>query len=137
MKRVAGLLFVVAAVTTGTLMADHRGQNQRRALAWGRPAHSAGLAGRGGPYEHDIFITGDGRGEGLPPGLARRGGNLPPGLRRHIERTGHLPPGLEKRRGDRFHHRVLDDRGLFVDRDDVRDRDEHRRFRQQRREEQR
>lgn len=36
-------------------------------------------------------------GEGLPPGLAKRGGHLPPGLERHLERDGTLPPGLQKR----------------------------------------
>lgn len=34
---------------------------------------------------------------GLPPGLAKRGGNLPPGLEKHIQRTGQLPPGLQKK----------------------------------------
>jgi hypothetical protein len=34
---------------------------------------------------------------GLPPGLAKRGGNLPPGLQKHIQRNGVLPPGLQKR----------------------------------------
>lgn len=36
-------------------------------------------------------------GQGLPPGLAKRGGNLPPGLEKHLERDGTLPPGLQKR----------------------------------------
>lgn len=35
--------------------------------------------------------------QGLPPGLAKRGGNLPPGLEKHFERDGVLPPGLQKR----------------------------------------
>ncbi len=35
--------------------------------------------------------------EGLPPGLAKRGGDLPPGLEKQIRRNGHLPPGLEKK----------------------------------------
>ena len=38
-----------------------------------------------------------GRGKGLPPGLAKRGGNLPPGLQMQPEKNGRLPPGLEKR----------------------------------------
>jgi hypothetical protein len=38
-----------------------------------------------------------GRRDGLPPGIAKRGGDLPPGLQKHIDRTGHLPPGHEKR----------------------------------------
>jgi hypothetical protein len=37
------------------------------------------------------------RPEGMPPGLARRGGDLPPGLERQLRRNGHLPPGLESR----------------------------------------
>ncbi len=54
----------------------------------------------------NIFVNGDrdlirnyyrsGR-EGLPPGLAKRGGNLPPGLQKQLIRNGHLPPGLEKK----------------------------------------
>ena len=35
--------------------------------------------------------------QGLPPGLAKRGGNLPPGLEKHLERNGTLPPGLQKK----------------------------------------
>ena len=35
--------------------------------------------------------------EGLPPGLAKRGGDLPPGLQKQLIRNGHLPPGLEKK----------------------------------------
>lgn len=38
-----------------------------------------------------------GRREGLPPGLAKRGGDLPPGLAKQLQRNGRLPPGLEKR----------------------------------------
>lgn len=34
-----------------------------------------------------------GRGNGLPPGLAKKS-TLPPGLRKQLERKGHLPPGL-------------------------------------------
>ena len=35
--------------------------------------------------------------EGLPPGLAKRGGDLPPGLDKQLQRKGQLPPGLDKR----------------------------------------
>ena len=35
--------------------------------------------------------------EGLPPGLAKRGGKLPPGLQKHLDKNGTLPPGLQKR----------------------------------------
>ena len=35
--------------------------------------------------------------QGLPPGLAKRGGNLPPGLEKQLMRNGTLPPGLQKR----------------------------------------
>lgn len=37
-----------------------------------------------------------GNGNGLPPGLAKRG-ELPPGLAKQLVRNGQLPPGLEKR----------------------------------------
>jgi hypothetical protein len=43
---------------------------------------------------HDYYR---GAPEGLPPGLAKRGGDLPPGLAKQLRRNGHLPPGLEKR----------------------------------------
>jgi len=39
--------------------------------------------------------AGNGRGKGLPPGLAKKG-KLPPGLQKQLERKGHLPPGLAK-----------------------------------------
>jgi hypothetical protein len=50
--------------------------------------------------ERDIILGyygGRGRGKGLPPGLAKRGGHLPPGLERHLAKNGTLPPGLQKR----------------------------------------
>jgi hypothetical protein len=37
------------------------------------------------------------RSQGLPPGLAKRGGNLPPGLEKQLQRNGTLPPGLQKK----------------------------------------
>ncbi len=39
---------------------------------------------------------GKGRGQGLPPGLAKRD-ELPPGLQKRLEKHGSLPPGLAKR----------------------------------------
>ena len=35
--------------------------------------------------------------DGLPPGLAKRGGALPPGLEKQLRKNGRLPPGLQKR----------------------------------------
>jgi hypothetical protein len=35
-------------------------------------------------------------GQGLPPGLAKKG-KLPPGLAKQLRRNGSLPPGLQKR----------------------------------------
>lgn len=51
-----------------------------------------------GPHEASIIRAyyGSHR-QGLPPGLAKRGGDLPPGLEKHLERDGTLPPGLQKR----------------------------------------
>jgi hypothetical protein len=51
---------------------------------------------RGHYRDDDRDEHGHGR-EGLPPGLAKRGGQLPPGLERQLVRRGHLPPGLEGR----------------------------------------
>jgi hypothetical protein len=34
---------------------------------------------------------------GLPPGLAKRGGSLPPGLEKQLRKNGTLPPGLQKK----------------------------------------
>ena len=102
MKRIgllAGLLAVlVAGLGVTSLMADHKGERR----------------GRGGRFGAGAFRNGNGRGVGLPPGLAKRGGNLPPGLARHVQRTGQLPPGLQRRGGGRFN---FNDRGVFVDRD--------------------
>ena len=36
-------------------------------------------------------------GDGLPPGLARRGADLPPGLAKQLRKKGRLPPGLQKK----------------------------------------
>ncbi|HVX65261.1 MAG TPA: hypothetical protein VHA11_01590, partial [Bryobacteraceae bacterium] len=44
-----------------------------------------------------IYDYYDGGRQGLPPGLAKRGGDLPPGLAKQLRRNGQLPPGLEKR----------------------------------------
>jgi len=35
--------------------------------------------------------------DGLPPGLAKRGGSLPPGLEKQLRKNGTLPPGLQKK----------------------------------------
>ena len=115
MKRIgllAGLLAVlVAALGVTSLMADHKGERR----------------GRRGRFGDGAFRNGRGRGVGLPPGLARRGGNLPPGLAQHLQRTGQLPPGLQRRGGGRFN---FNDRGVFVDRDQRgrRGRLNHRKF---------
>ncbi len=84
MKRAALLALLIAALVGTTLMADPPGRGNGR--------------GRGGNV---FFLDQWGPGQGLPPGLAKRGGNLPPGLERHVERSGQLPPGLEKKRGAR------------------------------------
>ncbi len=94
MKRTASLFFLVAAVATGTLMAQGRG----------------GPHGQGGPHSQGVFIS-PGASQTLPPGLAKRSGDLPPGLQRHIERTGQLPPGLEKRTAPSFGRPVFVPRG--------------------------
>ena len=50
--------------------------------------------GRDGKFYGKKKDKGDqGRGKGLPPGLAKKG-KLPPGLQKQLERKGHLPPGL-------------------------------------------
>ncbi|MGH8246109.1 MAG: hypothetical protein ACREUU_06730 [Gammaproteobacteria bacterium] len=116
MKRLWMCAFVLGLAGATVLQADKGGRGNGR---WGR---------------NDGFFLG-GRTDGLPPGLAKRGGNLPPGLQRHIDRTGQLPPGLEKRRGNSI---FLGDRG-FRDSRRLRDgaghrllhnrsRDEHRVF---------
>ena len=35
--------------------------------------------------------------DGLPPGLAKRGGALPPGHEKQLRKKGTLPPGLQKK----------------------------------------
>lgn len=108
MKRIGLLVLMVAALGVTSLMADHK----------------EGVRGRGGRFGDGAFRNGNGRGAGLPPGLARqvnRTGQLPPGLQRRLDRTGQLPPGLQRRRGGRF-----TDRGGFVGRDRPRGRDRQR-----------
>jgi hypothetical protein len=43
------------------------------------------------------YYRSSGPSQGLPPGLAKRGGKLPPGLQKHLDKNGTLPPGLQKR----------------------------------------
>lgn len=67
----------------------------------------AGLAGAEVQVAVEVFRRADRRvireyvkaqpPDGLPPGLAKRGGALPPGLEKQLRRKGQLPPGLEKR----------------------------------------
>lgn len=65
------------------------------ALEPNRPAHFLPEERR---LIEDYYRQGKkGKGKGLPPGLAKRGGNLPPGLQKHLEKNGQLPPGLQKR----------------------------------------
>jgi Ni/Co efflux regulator RcnB len=45
---------------------------------------------------YDDHEHGHGRGQGLPPGLAKRD-QLPPGLERQLVVRGELPPGLRKK----------------------------------------
>lgn len=92
MKRAVLLALVVAALAVIPVLAGPKGKG------WG---HGRGHYGNGvflggfGPYGN-----GFGQMQGLPPGLAKRGGNLPPGLQKHLMRHGQLPPGLQKRLGN-------------------------------------
>ena len=95
MKRTGLLVLLVAALGVTSLLANHKGR---------------GL-GRGGRSGAGVFWNGPGRGDGLPPGLARRG-PLPPGLQRRVGRTGQLPLGLHRNRGG-----WQRDPGVFTDRD--------------------
>lgn len=61
--------------------------------------HGNGNHGHGGFSDHDraqIREWYGGRGNNLPPGLAKRD-TLPPGLERQLEARGTLPPGLRKK----------------------------------------
>jgi hypothetical protein len=55
--------------------------------------------GNGNGYGYDQPYYG---GQGLPPGLAKRGGQLPPGLQKHLWKHGSLPPGLQKKIGPMY-----------------------------------
>jgi len=102
----SGLLVSLAVIWIGSLAAAavqkrpdvqeaHHGDKHRGAMA------TAGGVGRAVAFsEHDQQLIRSyygGGGQGLPPGLAKRGGNLPPGLEKHLQRNGTLPPGLQKR----------------------------------------
>jgi hypothetical protein len=51
-----------------------------------------------GPHDREVITSYySNHTQGLPPGLAKRGGDLPPGLEKHLERNGTLPPGLQKK----------------------------------------
>ena len=66
---------------------DEQGQNQDGNVQYGF-----------GPHDRQVISSYySNHSQGLPPGLAKRGGNLPPGLEKQLERNGTLPPGLQKK----------------------------------------
>lgn len=126
MKRVGLLALVVVALAVTPLMADHK------AKGFGRRGHCGNDAFLGS-FGPGAFLGGF---QGLPPGLAKRGGQLPPGLQKHLLRTGQLPPGLQKRLGYQYGQGVFFDPRLFQDRgfDRFDDREAHREYHRQQRE---
>jgi hypothetical protein len=101
----AGLCLAIRVVAAGTAVSGqgrHLGQEKKSHS----DEHEQGEQGRGKGHRAYQFearereiISGyyANPGQGLPPGLAKRGGNLPPGLEKHLMRNGTLPPGLQKR----------------------------------------
>jgi hypothetical protein len=84
--------FLVFALVAAASLWNLRPVN---AFATNRPAHFLPEERR---VIEEYYEKGDKRkNNGLPPGLAKRGGKLPPGLQKHLVKNGKLPPGLQKR----------------------------------------
>lgn len=95
--------FLVCSLAGGVAMAQGNGHGNGKGK--GHNKHDDRGEDQGGYVQygfglHDREVISSyysNRSQGLPPGLAKRGGNLPPGLERHLERNGTLPPGLQKK----------------------------------------
>jgi hypothetical protein len=87
----AGIFFVPATAKQGK--GHGKGQGQGKGHGTG---HEKKAAVAFASADRSVLTTYY-RTNGLPPGLAKRGGDLPPGLEKQLRRNGRLPPGLEKK----------------------------------------
>lgn len=104
--RIASMIFAGAFILSlagGRAMGQ--GNSQGNGKGKGHNKHQDDQREQGGyvqygfvPHERELISTYySNHTQGLPPGLAKRGGDLPPGLEKHLERNGTLPPGLQKK----------------------------------------
>jgi hypothetical protein len=96
--------FLACTLAGGVAMAQ--GNSNGHGNGKGHNKHQGGQGEQQGGYvqfgfgAHDREVISSyysNRSQGLPPGLAKRGGNLPPGLEKQLARNGTLPPGLQKK----------------------------------------
>lgn len=87
--------FLACTLAAGAAMAQGNGKGK----AHNKHQDDQGYVQYGfGPHDREVISTYySNHTQGLPPGLAKRGGDLPPGLEKHLERNGTLPPGLQKK----------------------------------------
>jgi len=91
--------FLACALTTGIAAAQGNGKGKGHNKKQDDQGQNGGYVQYGfGPHDRELITAYySNHTQGLPPGLAKRGGNLPPGLEKHLERNGTLPPGLQKK----------------------------------------
>jgi hypothetical protein len=97
--------FLACTLTGGMAIAQGNGNGQGNGKGKGHNKHQDDQGENGGYVQygfaaHDREVISSyysQRTQGLPPGLAKRGGNLPPGLEKQLQRNGTLPPGLQKK----------------------------------------
>lgn len=89
----AGLLACTLAVGMAAAQGNGKGKGHNK-----HQDDQGGVQYGFGPHDREVISTYySNHTQGLPPGLAKRGGNLPPGLEKQLERNGTLPPGLQKK----------------------------------------
>jgi len=93
----AGLL--ACSLASGAAMAQGNSHGNGKGKGHNKQKDDQGDVQYGfGPHDREVISSYYSRhSQGLPPGLAKRGGDLPPGLQKQLERNGTLPPGLQKK----------------------------------------
>jgi len=96
--------FLACMLTAGIAAAQGNGHGNGKGKGHNKNQDDQGQSGGGyvqygfGAHDREVITSYySNHTQGLPPGLAKRGGNLPPGLEKHLERNGTLPPGLQKK----------------------------------------
>ncbi len=104
--RLSGMIFagfLACGLACGAAMAQGNSQGNGKGKGHNKNKDDQGEQGGYvrygfGPHDREVISSYYSKhSQGLPPGLAKRGGDLPPGLQKQLERNGTLPPGLQKK----------------------------------------